>query len=156
MNLSYIQLPEFNTDGYLEPGLYLISLEETLTHFGRGSVERERLGKLLHLIIERARNYHTIKRVLVWGSFISNKLEPRDLDYSLIVDPRHRRITITAEDRRFFVPADARMFYGVDKAYLVMEEYPPDIFADFLDFIGHDRDGRPRGVLEVINQSWIK
>ena len=90
MNLLHIQLPDFNTDGYLEPGLYLVSLEETLARFGSGSVARERLGKLLRLIIERARNYHTIKRVLVWGSFVSNKLEPRDLDYSLIVDPRHR------------------------------------------------------------------
>jgi hypothetical protein len=150
LNLLHIQLPDFNTDGYLEPGSYLVSLEETLARFGSGSVARERLGKLLRLIIERARNYNTIKRVIVWGSFVSNKLEPRDLDYSLIVDPRHRRITIAAEDRRFFVPVDARIFYGVDKAYLVMEEYPPDILANFLYFIGHDRNRCPRGVLEVI------
>jgi len=73
LNLLHIPLPDLNTDGYLESGLYLVSLEETLVRFGSGSVARERLGKLLHLIIERARNYHTIKRVLVWGSFVSNK-----------------------------------------------------------------------------------
>lgn len=150
LNPLHISLPNFNINGYLEPGLYLVSLEETLACFGSGSVAREKLGKLLRSIIERARKYHTIKRVLVWGSFVSNKLEPRDLDYSLIVDPRHRQITISDEDRRFFVPADARMVYGVDKAYLVMEEYPPGVFADFLYFIGHDRNGRPRGILEVI------
>jgi hypothetical protein len=144
-----LQLPDFNADGYLEPGLYLASLEEVLRRFGTGTPVRERQGELVRLVVERARCYPTIKRVLLWGSFVTAKPEPGDLDYSIVVDPRHPRTNIAPEDRRFFVPVEARLFYGVDRMYLVVYEYPPGTFADVLDFIGQDRQQRPRGVVEV-------
>lgn len=83
-------LPQMNAEGYLEPGIYLASLKEVLRRFGSGSPAREQQGNLLRLIVERARDYPTIKRVLIWGSLVSAKLEPGDLDYSIVVDPRHR------------------------------------------------------------------
>ena len=88
-----LKLPELNADGYLDPGIYLALLDEVLERFGTGSA-RERLSNLLRLIVENARKYPTIKRVWLWGSFISAKPEPADLDYSIVVDPRHRTVTI--------------------------------------------------------------
>ncbi|MBI1928205.1 hypothetical protein HYR99_28665 [Candidatus Poribacteria bacterium] len=54
-----MKLPELNADGYLDPGIYLASLEEVLERFGTGSSARERLGNLLRLIVESARKYPT-------------------------------------------------------------------------------------------------
>ncbi len=142
-------LPELNADGYLEPGIYLASLEEVLRRFGSGSPARERQGNLLRLIVERARNYPTIKRVLIWGSFVSAKLEPGDLDYSIVVDPRHRIVSIDEANYRFFVPLDAKIHYGVDRGYLVLYEYPPEYYAEAILFFCQDREGRLHGILEV-------
>ncbi len=144
-----MNLPELNADGYLEPGIYLARLSEVLERFGTGTPARERQGALLRLIVESARKYPTIKRILLWGSFISTKPEPGDLDYSIVVDPRHRFATIEPEYKRFFVPFDARVHYGTDPSYLVLYEYPPEPFAEIILFFCEDRDGRQRGILEV-------
>ena len=145
-----MNLPELNLDGYLEPGIYLAQLSEVLERFGTGTPIRERQGNLLHLIVESARKYPTIKRVLLWGSFVSSKPEPGDLDYSIVVVLRHHLATIEPEDRRFFVPFDARIHYGVDAGYLMLHEYPPETYAEFIIFLCHDRRKRPRGIVEVV------
>ncbi|HIE30450.1 TPA: hypothetical protein EYP66_24590 [Candidatus Poribacteria bacterium] len=142
-------LPELNADGYLDPGIYLASLDEVLERFGAGSPMRERQGNLLRLIVESARKYPTIKRVLLWGSFVSDKTEPADLDYSIVVDPRHHSVTIEPGDRRFFVPFDANIRYGVDRGYLLLYEYPPELYAESILFFCQDRRRRLRGILEV-------
>ncbi len=96
-----------------------------------------------------AKAYPTIKRILVWGSFATAKPEPNDLDYSIIVSVEHPRASIAAEHRRFFVPFDARQFYGVDKGYLVIKDYPLDEYVERLDFLCHNRDRNPCGIIEI-------
>ena len=144
-----MRLPELNTDGYLAPGIYLASLEEVLERFGAGSPPREQQGNLLSLIVESARKYPTIKRVLLWGSFVSSKPEPGDLDYSIVADPRHRSVRIEPEDERFFVPFTARLRYGVDPSYLMLYEYPLESYIELMDILCHDRRRCPRGIVEV-------
>lgn len=144
-----MRLPELNADGYLESGIYLSSLDEVLERFGTGTPARERQGNLLLLIVESARKYSTIKRVLLWGSFVSAKPEPGDLDYSIVVDPRHRSVAIESDDRRFFAPFDANIRYGVDRGYLELYEHPPELYAEVILFFCHSRRRRPRGIVEV-------
>jgi hypothetical protein len=144
-----MELPELNADGYLDEGIYIASLDEIAVRFGIGTPARERCGNLLRLIVASARKYPTIKRVLLWGSFVSAKPEPGDLDYSVVVDPRHRFATIEPEDRRFFVPFEARMYYGADPSYLLLYEYPLEAYTEIMMLLCHDRRNRPRGIVEV-------
>ena len=94
------------------------------------------------------------------GIYLASLPEPGDVDYSIVVDPRHRLATIEPGDRRFFVPFDARIHYGADvsallngyfvnRRYLVLFEYPPEQFAEIIFFLCEDSNGRQRGVLEV-------
>jgi hypothetical protein len=105
--------------------------------------------RLLEEVVRAASGYETIKRVLVWGSFISEKPEPNDLDYSILVSVDHYRTTVHAEDRRFLVPVDARQFYGVDKSHLVIKDYPIERYAESLLFLCSARKGTPRGIVEI-------
>lgn len=146
---NLLTLPELNADGYLEEGIYLVELDKVLERFGTGSAVREQQGNLLRLVVESARKYPTIKRVLVWGSFVSAKPEPGDLDYSIVVDVRHRLVTIDPTDIRFFSPFEAHIRYGVDRGFLVVKDYPPEPYAEALLFFCQDRDGKRHGILEV-------
>jgi hypothetical protein len=144
-----LTLPESTPRGTLPPGIYRASLTEALARFGHGSAAREQQGALLRLIVTRAARYETIKRILVWGSWPTAKPEPGDLDYSLIVDPRHSRAMIADEDERYFVPAAARLRYGTHLSTLVIKEWPLADYLAFMRLICFDRDRNPRGVLEV-------
>ena len=142
-------LPELDPEGNLPPGIHAASLAEVEQRFGTGSDTRVGLGRLLRDVVDAAKAYATIKRVLVWGSFVSAKAEPRDLDYSLVVSVTHRDASIAAEHRWFLVALDARAYNGVDRAFLEIPDYPLDRYPERLDFICRSRSRVPRGIVEI-------
>ncbi len=144
-----MSLPDFNKDGYLPPGIHAASLAEVVKRFGTASEARSKQAELLRQVVEAAKSYTTIKRVLVWGSFVTNKQKPADLDYSIVVSVNHGQTKIEDEHRRFFVPSEARLRYGVDRGYLVIPDYPLEIYIEFLDFLCHTRTRRERGIVEI-------
>jgi hypothetical protein len=144
-----MSLPDFDKNGYLPPGIHAASLAEVVKRFGTGFQTRSKQAELLRQVVEAAKAYTTIKRVLVWGSFVTTKLEPADLDYSIVVSITHRQTKIKDEHHRFFVPHEARLRYGVDRGYLVIPDYPLDIYIEFMDFLCHTRERRERGIVEV-------
>ena len=144
-----MSLPDFDKDGYLPPGIHSASLAEVVKRFGTDSEARSKQAELLRQVVEAARAYTTIKRVLVWGSFVTAKYEPADLDFSIIVSITHWQTKINDEHRRFFVPHEARLRYGVDRGYLVIPDYPLDVYIEFMDFLCHTRARRERGIAEI-------
>ena len=141
-------IPAFQNDGLLPPGLHGASLREVRARFGGNARREEQLG-LLRAVVEAALVYPSIKRVLIWGSFVSSKDEPNDLDYSLVVGVEHKLVTIAPEHERFLVPRAARVRYGVDVNYLVIEDYDLEHYAMLVDFVMTGRDTRHHGVVEV-------
>ena len=104
---------------------------------------------LLRQVVEAAKAYPTIKRVLVWGSFVTAKLELGDLDFSIVISTTHWQIKINDEHRRFFIPYEARLYYGVDRAFLVLPDYPLEPYIESLDFLCRTRTKRERGIVEI-------
>ena len=143
-------IPALDGRGLLPPGIFAASLNECVAHFGGGSERRERCATLLRDVVQAARQYPTVKRVLVWGSFVSSRAEPNDLDYSLVVSVDHGGTKVEPEHRRFLVPLDARIAYGVDRGYLVLPDYPVESFASFLLFLCETREQGPRGIVEIV------
>jgi len=141
--------PELDADGLLPPGIHAAAFAEIRARFGAGLPARERQTELLRQIVEAAKAYPTIKRVLLWGSFASSKSEPNDLDYSIIVSVDHDETRVSSEHNRFFLPFDARLFYGADRNYLVIKDYPLGEYVERMDFLCRTRRGRPRGILEI-------
>src|SRR5579871_2206039 len=144
-----MSLPDLTEEGFLPPGIHAVPLLEVLARFGTGSGARERQAERLRQVVAAAIIYPTIKRVLLWGSFVTRAPEPNDLDYSIVVSVAHHETPLMAEHRRFFVLFEARMHYGVDRGYLVIADYPLDGYIERLDFLCRNRDGRVCGVAEI-------
>jgi hypothetical protein len=144
-----VPLPDFTVAGFLPPGIHAASLAQVQTRFGAGAEVRQRQAALLRQVIEAARPYLSLKRVLVWGSFVTTQPEPNDLDYSVVVAADHRRTRIARTDTRFFVPSEARRHYGVDRSYLIVPDYPLEYYIEKLDFMCHSREGLVCGIVEI-------
>lgn len=142
-------LPNFNSRGSLPPGLHAASFARVTERFGAGSAARQQQAELLRQVVEAAKTYPTIKRVLLWGSFVTGKPEPNDLDYSIVVSVDYDPTQIQTEHRRFFAPYEARLYYGVDRGYLVIYDYPLESYIELVDFICHDRERDSCGVVEM-------
>ena len=141
-------IPAFSPDGFLPFGLHGASLQKIEARFG-GNARREGQLRLLREVVNAALVYPSVKRVLVWGSFVSNKAEPNDLNYSLVVGISHPPVQVQEEHRRFLVPRDARLFYNVDTSYLLVEDWQFEASVGLLEFFSTPRYNTRCGIIEI-------
>ena len=88
--------------GFLPRGINSATLSEVVERFGKGSTARAKQAELLGQVVAAVKSCSTIKRVLVWGSFVTDKPEPNDLDYSNVVSIDHRDALIAEPHRNFW------------------------------------------------------
>src|SRR4051812_29738331 len=79
-------LPDFNSDGDLPPGIHLASLEEVRKRFGVGSMQRIAVAGRLDRIYELVKSTGQLARFIVFGSFVTAKEHPNDVDIVVIMN----------------------------------------------------------------------
>ena len=77
-------IPVLGNQGYLPPGIHPATLPEIEARFGRESELRRVQMESLRWLIELAQRAG-IRRIVVNGSFVTDKLEPNDVDCVLLV-----------------------------------------------------------------------
>jgi len=80
------QWPEFDHDGGLPVGNHQATLAEVLTHFGTGTVERRLVGQRLERIYKLAIGTGQVARFVVFGSFVTAKPDPGDVDIFMLME----------------------------------------------------------------------
>ena len=77
-------IPPLDNQGYLPPGIHPATVPEIEARFGRESELRRVEMESLRWLIELAQRAG-IRRIVVNGSFVTDKLEPNDIDCVLLV-----------------------------------------------------------------------
>jgi hypothetical protein len=78
-------IPECNDDGYLPAGIHPASVDEIAARFGQESELRQAQMESLRWLVDLARRAG-VRRIVVNGSFVTDKLEPNDVDCVLLID----------------------------------------------------------------------
>src|SRR5262245_5158142 len=95
-------LPPLTRDGGLPSGIHLASLEEIIATFGSGTPTRRELAQRLEHILALATETGHLSRAFVWGSFVTAKPEPGDIDLMLIMSAHFRSELCTPATRLVF------------------------------------------------------
>jgi hypothetical protein len=77
-------IPAFGDEGYLPCGIQTATVQEIIARFGQDSELRRLQWESLVWMIELARRAG-VQRFVVNGSFVTDRLEPNDVDFVLIV-----------------------------------------------------------------------
>lgn len=77
-------LPKFDTNGNMPPGVYESTLDDAVAHFGTSTRARQIVAQRLRHIYEVAKSTGELRRFVVYGSFVTSKLEPNDVDVFMI------------------------------------------------------------------------
>jgi hypothetical protein len=80
------QWPEFDKNGDLPVGIHQGTLSEVLQHFGIRSVQRRFMGQRLERIYKLAYTTGQVARFIVFGSFVTAKVNPEDVDVFLSME----------------------------------------------------------------------
>ena len=72
--------PGFDGNGDLPVGIYQATLDEVVDHFGVGSLQRRVVAQRLVRIYDLASGTGHLARFIIFGSFITAKPDPNDVD----------------------------------------------------------------------------
>jgi len=78
--------PEFDDNGDLPTGIHQATLAEVLQHFGTGSIQRRLVGQRLARIYKLAKSSGQVARFIVFGSFVTAKHDPGDVDIFMLME----------------------------------------------------------------------
>ncbi len=142
-------IPPFNEHGDLPVGIYPAGWAEIEARFGSGRPVRIRAFHKLQLLHNLAALTGKLQRFLVFGSFVSDEVAPRDLDIILVMNADFKVEECPRESRTLFNHADADARFGASAFWLREGMLPEEMMTEFFDTWQTKRDGNKRGLLEV-------
>lgn len=89
--------PNFNGDGDLPVGIHQATLAEATQHFGTGSLRRETIARRLERIYRFAGSTGQLARFIIFGSFVTTKPEPNDVDIFMLREDTFDANEVTGE-----------------------------------------------------------
>ncbi len=143
-------LPPSNEFGDLPPGVHHVTVDAVVERFGWGSEQRRLVTRRLLHILNLAQRTDHLERVIVFGSYVTDKLNPNDVDVILIMDDEFRLEQCPIEAKALFDHATAQARYGASVFWV----RPGLLLGETIDeFVSHwqiKRDGSRRGIVEVL------
>ena len=145
-------LPAFNSSGDLPTGIHTATLQELSMRFGERNRTREILYGRLERIARIARRTGHLARMIVYGSFVTTKPEPNDVDVFLIFDETFDSSMCDSETLLLLDHASADAHFGASVFWLRR----PAAFGGeqaTIEFWQTRRDGRLRGIVEIVENN---
>ncbi len=143
-------LPEFNQNGDLPPGVYPIDLDEAIRRFGNGNPQRQAVTDRLRRIYDLAQRTGAVQQFLVFGSYVTDKSAPNDVDIVLIMQNGFSVTDCLEDAKRLFDHEQADQEFGASIFWI----RPSLLILETLEeFVAHwqvKRDKTRRGILEII------
>ena len=146
-----MKFPEFNENGDLPIGIYKATLAEVIEHFGKGFLQRQLVAKRLAKIYNLADSTGKLSRFIIYGSFVTAKENPNDIDVFLVMSDDFSKNDYTSDTRRIFEHLQtenklkASIFWMLEMSVAVNEKV-------FIEGWQNTREETKRGIIEVIKK----
>lgn len=146
-----MSLPELNAHGDLPVGVHAASIAEAVARFGHPTEIRKRLGARLERIYHVAAETGGLRRFIVFGSFVTNKELPNDVDVFMIMDDRFDMDSVSGEARLLFEHSTAQVRFGAS-VFWVRRAAALGGEAAAVEDWQLKRDGTRRGIVEIVSE----
>lgn len=145
------RLPAFSEEGDLPPGVHRATLADVLDRFGQGSIQRRAVADRLNRIYQLAASTRELARFIVFGSFVTTKAEPNDVDIVLLMEDTFDLASVTGEAAVVFQHTEANAYFG---ATVFWSKRSGAIGGEqaMVEYWQTRRDGGRRGIVEIIGR----
>jgi hypothetical protein len=145
-----MNLPPLLPNGYLPPGIHQATLDEIAAHFGSATPRRQVLAGRLQELLAPARATRKLRRVFLWGSFVTAKPFPGDLDVFLLMQTGFDQefTGLPPEQGNLFDHGRARLRFEAD-VFWATEAIGKEELDSWLSIYQLSRDMVERGIVEV-------
>ncbi|HZZ80189.1 MAG TPA: hypothetical protein VFE62_16870 [Gemmataceae bacterium] len=143
--------PPFNDEGDLPPGVHSATLSETLQHFGHGTTQRVAVADRLNRIYHLAKSTNHLARFAVFGSFVTAKDDPDDVDIIMLMGDSFDLTKVTGEAAIIFDHQQADAHFGASIFWATRS----GALGGEQAMIEHwqlRREGGFRGIVEIVGE----
>ena len=146
-----MSVPALLPNGFLPPGVHVVTLHDIVDRFGTTTPRRQVLAERLETLLRVARATGKLQRAFLWGSFISNVPFPRDLDVFLLMQAGFDRELphLPSSQREVFDHERARLRFEAD-VFWATEAIGIEELTTWLSVYQLSRELMPRGIVEVL------
>lgn len=141
--------PKFCDSGDLPPGIHQATLRDVIEYFGKGGFQRAIVSARLQRIYSLAIETGHVSRFIIFGSFVTNKSDPQDIDIFLLMEDTFDVRQVSGEARILFDHLAAQNYEGASIFWLRrMAALHGEEAA--IEHWQVKRDGNKRGMVEVL------
>jgi hypothetical protein len=144
-------LPAFNAEGDLPPGIYRATLPEVLERFGQGSVQRCAVADRLQRVYELVASTGKLARFVVFGSFVTAKEEPNDVDIILVMEDTFDLAAVIGEAALPFQHLEADAHFGAS-VFWTSRSGAIGGEQTMVEYWQARREGGQRGIVEIVRE----
>jgi hypothetical protein len=144
-------LPAFNADGDLPPGVHRATLTEVLERFGQGSVQRRAVADRLRRVYQLVVSTGLLARFVVFGSFVTAKEDPNDVDIILLMENTFDLASLTGEAALPFQHMEADAHFGAS-VFWTRRSGAIGGEQAMLEYWQVRREGDRRGIVEIVRE----
>lgn len=124
-------------------------MEEVLHGFGRGGSQRMLVAERLRRIHQLAMSTGAVRRFIVFGSFITDKTAPNDVDVFLVMENHFDVATVSAEAGRVFDHTAAHNLLGAS-IFWIPHAACSEGEEESVLYWTIKRDKTHRGIIEIL------
>jgi hypothetical protein len=146
------KLPQFNAHGDLPPGVHRVTLAEVVQRFGQGSPQRAAVGERLQRIHRLAAATGRLARFVVFGSFVTAKPDPRDVDIVIVMEDDFDLASVSGETAIVFQHAEADTYFGAS-VFWVRRSGAIGGEQGMVEYWQAKRGGGQRGIIEITTEA---
>jgi hypothetical protein len=141
--------PAFNDKGDLPPGIHQATLAEVIEHFGRDTPQRRIIARRLEHIYTLAIRTGHLVRFIIFGSFVTAKPDPGDIDIFLLMEDSFDAGLLSGEAALIFDHLATQNYEGASIFWIrrLAALEGEQAAAEYWQL---KRDGTKRGIVEVI------
>jgi len=131
-------------------GLHQATLREVIDRLGSDSEWRKEIGARLQRIYHLAKSTGALDRFLIYGSFVTAKPEPNDVDVVLMMKDQFRTDDLQGDVRILLDHQRATQILGASIFWIRPGMLIGITLDDFVINWQTKRDGTKRGIVEVV------
>ena len=142
-------LPPFNREGELPPGVHRATLAEALDRFGHGSLQRRAVADRLRRVYQLVLSTGHLARFVTFGSFVTAKPEPNDIDIVVLMENTFDLASVTGEASLVFQHMEATAHFGAS-VFWTRRLGALGGEQAMIEYWQFRRDGGLRGIVEIV------
>ncbi len=146
-------ISNLNSEGELPVGIHRATIDEVVGQFGRGTLQREIVTDRLRKIYQIAKDTGHLQRLLIFGSYVTAKPEPNDIDVVLVFDDDFNIAVCNEEIKNLLSHEKADAVFGASIFWIRPSLLFLESLDEFLKSWQVKRNGDRRGIIEVFNDS---